>query len=117
MADLDPDVAVFKQHDTLAAAVITCTGKVTPGDVVDLSGVPLTSIRVLAKQRGVSLFATDRHPDSASSTGVVTMQWQTGDLATVGMILLEVEVTWAPGKVQTFPGDAYLKAMVMADLG
>lgn len=108
------DVATYKQHDTLSAFVATLTGKVAPNDVVDLSALPLSSVRVLAKQNGGALFA--RSADSATALGVVTMQWQAGDLAAVGVISLEVEVTWAAGKVQTFPGNTYLYANVIADL-
>jgi hypothetical protein len=107
------DVAEFKQHDTLSAFVATLTGKSAAGDVVDLTAAQ--SIKVIAKQKGQPLFA--RAPDSATALGVVTMSWQTNDLAVAGLILLEVEVTWAAGKVQTFPGDGYMYAKVIPDLG
>ena len=52
----------------------------------------------------------------AGTNGWVTMDWQTGDTATVGRYLLEIEVTWPGTKPQTFPVHQYAWLVVEDDL-
>ena len=48
--------------------------------------------------------------------GEVTYQWGAADLDTVGPFEAEVEVTWADGKVETFPNDGYFEVEVVDDI-
>lgn len=49
--------------------------------------------------------------------GVVEYQWETGDTDTAGKYDYEWEVTWATGRIQTFPGEGYGVINIGADLG
>jgi hypothetical protein len=52
-----------------------------------------------------------------AANGVVEYQWVTGDTDTAGRFDIEWEVTWADGRIQTFPGEGYGVVNVTADLG
>lgn len=54
--------------------------------------------------------------DADRSTGKVSYDWGATDLDTVGDYKAEVEITWANGDKQTFPGDSYLEIKVVGDL-
>jgi hypothetical protein len=49
--------------------------------------------------------------------GWVRRDWQAADTATVGTFRAEVEVTYAGGAVQTFPGSGYATVEILPDLG
>ena len=100
---------IIKQHDTAPPLVATLTDG---GAVVDLSTASV--VKVIGSQNGAVLFTTTT---TGSSVGVVTRPWVTGETDTVGTIKVEVEVTWASGKVQTFPNDNYLTVRIRPDLG
>lgn len=52
-----------------------------------------------------------------ATTGLVSYTWVAGDLNTPGVYRGEWEVTFASGKVQTFPSDGYHQITVLKDLG
>lgn len=100
----------IKRHDTLPDLSITCTDN---GAVVDLSTA--TGIKVIGTINAIPLFSRTA---TGNTQGVVTMGWQAADTANVGILDIEVEVTWpAGGGVQTFPGGGYLRVNVERDLG
>lgn len=57
------------------------------------------SIRAIGRKDGLPLF--DRQV-TGNSSGVIVMPWEAGDTATTGLIEGELEVTWSPGRIQTF---------------
>lgn len=105
----------IKQHDTAPAVSITCTGDAGP---VDLTTA--TQVKIIGSLEGLVLFAD---VTTGTDEGVVTRAWfpgdvdTAGDTATSGTILVEVEVTWPDGTVETFPADGYLTVEVLPDLG
>jgi hypothetical protein len=57
------------------------------------------AIHVIGYRNNALLF---RRAVTGSAQGVVSMEWQSGDTDIVGRIEVEVEVTWAGNKPQTF---------------
>lgn len=107
----------FKRNDTAPSIAITCT---SDGSAKDLTGAASAKFLMgtidgagvaTTKVEGTMSFDADR------STGLTYYEWQTTDLDTAGTYKVEVEITWADGKVQTFPEDSYLEIVVMADVG
>jgi predicted membrane protein len=77
---------------------------------VDLSTA--VSVKVIAVQMGVTLFSK---ATTKPSNGVITVTWSAGDTDTIGPVDIEFEVTWAPGRVQTFRASE--QVFIVADLG
>lgn len=100
---------VIKRGDTWPRLVIVCTGDGTP---LDLSGAQ--SITVYGRLYGRPLFSKSVTGDTV---GEVVVPLELADTARTGEVRVEVEVTWGPGEVQTFPGDAYLTLNIVEDLG
>lgn len=50
------------------------------------------------------------------TTGVVQYNWATGDTATAGNCEAEFEVTYATGKIETFPNSKYIKVKITPEL-
>ena len=85
----------------------------------DDDGYPLpldtaTSVKVTATQAGVSLFTS--RSATGDANGQVNMPWVSGDTDDVGEMLLEVEVEWSSGRIQTFPDNGYFIVNVTPDL-
>jgi hypothetical protein len=99
----------LKQHDTAPTLTITCTDNGTP---VDLTAA--ASVKVIGSLEGLVLFSDTATGDA---DGVVTRPWVAEDTDTAGTVLVEVEVTWPGGAVQTFPADGYLTVLILPDLG
>ncbi len=106
----------MKQHDTLPQISIACNDGLDPDTdlPIPVNLTTATSIKVIGSLEGLPLFST---ATTGSSTGVVTRDWVTGDTGTAGTIMVEVEVTWPGGAVQTFPADDYLRVEILPDLG
>jgi hypothetical protein len=85
-------------------------------DPVDLTA---GTVRFLMKtSAGVSVVAAAMtKDDQETDTGWVRYPWDADDLAAAGTYLAEVEVTWADGKIQTFPRDEHVYVLVAEDLG
>lgn len=79
-------------------------------DPVDITSA--ISVRIIGKMKRSGVEKFDRAPSTAEylgdGTSLVTMEWQTGDTSTPGDLEIEVEVTWAPGQVQTFPAENHV---------
>ena len=54
--------------------------------------------------------------ETAPLTGVVSYFWNTGDTATAGTHNAEIELTFADGKIQTFPNFGFWKVEVSEEL-
>jgi hypothetical protein len=95
----------MKQGDTLPQLSITCTDDGAPVDLTTAVG-----IRVLGSRHGIIAFD---YVGTGSALGIVTAQWDAQDTAAVGIITVEVEVTWpAGGGVQTFPAGGHLRISI-----
>jgi hypothetical protein len=86
-------------------------------DPVNLTAAP--TVRFLMKtSAGVSVVAANMTKDDQTTLpGWVRYAWDSDDLAAAGTYLAEVEVTWADGKIQTFPRDEHVYVLVAEDLG
>lgn len=54
--------------------------------------------------------------DQAVDTGKGSYHWIAGDTDTPGTYRAEIEVTWADGRIQTFPADGYFTVKVVREL-
>jgi hypothetical protein len=96
-----------------------------PTETADLTGV--VSWRVIGRMQGASstLFV-----DTAPTVVVdpvnkwkaaVSHTWATVEVATAGLLLLEVEAMWPGSRPQTFPsgddGPTYCQVRIVSDLG
>ena len=82
------------------------------GQPYDLSTA--TSVKVTCYQNGASVFTS--RTASGNSSGQVNMPWVSGDTDDRGEMLLEVEVEWTSGRIQTFPDNGYFIVNVTPDL-
>ncbi|MCB9415415.1 MAG: hypothetical protein H6526_09025 [Actinobacteria bacterium] len=82
------------------------------GQPYDLSTA--TSVKVTCYQAGASVFTS--RTASGNSSGQVNMPWVSGDTDDQGEMLLEVEVEWSSGRIQTFPDNGYFIVNVTPDL-
>lgn len=103
-----------KRGDLAPPFVVDLTNN---GDPIDLAQA--VSIKVIAWRNNVLLFSRNVSvPTGPEATaGTVTMQWQPSDVDTWADLYLEVEVTWAGSKPQTFPVDGYIVVHISPDLG
>jgi|SRR5690349_7148688 len=99
----------IKQHDTAPPLQVECTDAGTP---VDLTGA--SSVKVVGSRDGQAVFS---EVTTGDAQGVVTRPWADGDTDTTGILLVEVEVTWPGGGVETFPPNGYLTVLITPDLG
>lgn len=107
----------FKRNDTGPPITIVCLDGANPQNLTDAASAKFLMGTINAqgvasvKAQGAMTFDADR------STGKVTYDWQAADLDTVAEYKAEVEITWANGDKQTFPGTGYLTIIVVADVG
>lgn len=71
------------------------------------AGVPIDLTVGVDSIKVIGVYATDgttafSRTATGNAQGVVSMEWEDGDTDTLGRLLLEVEVTWADTKKQTF---------------
>lgn len=89
----------------------------TAADPVDIESAQSVRIIGTMKKSGLEMF--DRAPTEAVSnpdgTSTVRMDWQPGDTRVPGLMDIEVEATWAPDRIQTFPAENYVKLRMDAD--
>ena len=53
---------------------------------------------------------------TATGTPTVEYSWQAGDTATAGLYEAEFRVTYADGKIETFPNDGFIPVRVTEDV-
>lgn len=106
---MSTDVLILKRGDTGPMFRAQCLDG-TSG--VDLSGA--TASRLLMSGPVTQTLTLTRE---SGTSGWVRRTWAANDLTTVGTYKAEVEVTWADGTVQTFPGSGFVGIVVTEDLG
>lgn len=106
----------YKRNDTGPPITIVCLDGVNPQNLTGATTAKFLMGTINAqgvstiKVNGTMTFDADR------TTGKVSYDWGNTDLDTVGEYKAEVEITWANGDKQTFPGDGYLTIIVVGDL-
>lgn len=109
----------IKKGDTLPDIQASLTSGVSAGAQSPVDLTTATSIiLVLKSSQGGG--AASRKTGSVVGTptnGVVKYVWQVSDTATSGTFNAEWEVTFAAGKIQSFPNDSYFQIIIFDDLG
>jgi hypothetical protein len=88
------------------------------GTVQD-SGLPIdltTADHILVYIRRPDLAVLVKTPIFDASVGGWSVEWSSSDLSVPGTYSVEVEVSWTPDAVQTFPGDGYATFTVTPQL-
>ncbi len=93
----------LKQGDRLP--VISATLTELTGSAVDLTGCTV-QIRWKVND-GTAAAVTRSATVTSAATGAVEYAWASGDTDTVGTYDLEWVVTYASGKIRTFPAEDY----------
>jgi hypothetical protein len=102
-----------KQHDLYPPLRAQLLDGTTP---VNLT--PASNVRVIVTSTDRATELIDRAMTVTDPTGGwVEMEWVTGDTATIGRFLLEIEVTWPTSRPQTFPVNGYAWLVIVDDLG
>jgi hypothetical protein len=102
--------AKIKRGDRRPGVTITCKNGSQPANLT-----LATSLRLIGKLGSTKII--DR-PVVGNADGTVVIDvWEISDTANPGKLQLEVEVIWADGTPQTFPGDRYLEVDIIPDLG
>jgi hypothetical protein len=103
----------MKQHDLMPPLRVQLLNNKTP---IDLTTI--TAARVIITTLDKSSLLMDRAITvEAGTDGWVSMNWQTGDTATVGRFRVEVEVIWPTDRPQTFPVHENAWLIIEDDLG
>jgi hypothetical protein len=53
---------------------------------------------------------------TATGTPTVEYSWQAGDTATAGLFEAEFRVTYAGGRIETFPNDGFIAVRISEDI-
>jgi hypothetical protein len=102
-----------KRGDTAPVFRAQCLDYTTPVDLTAATQVRFLMQTVEGTPVVTALMTKD---DQTASPGWVRYAWLANDLATAGIFTAEVEVTWADGKVQTFPRGEYVYVIVTDDI-
>lgn len=103
----------MKQGDLLPLMTSILKIDNTPVDLTNATGVQFVMSLAATSADKVNRAASITSPPTAGS---VSYSWVTGDTDTPGDYRAEWQVTWAGGKVQTFPGDGYISITVLPKL-
>lgn len=96
-ADLEPSfVATVKNAD---------------GTVPNLTTATAVTLKAKLTTGATTITRAGTFQDPAN--GIVKFTWQTGDLATVGIYDMEIEVTWPTSRPSTHPNDTYIPLVVV----
>src|SRR3954452_10697560 len=107
MTTTDDDVFKIKRGDLEPPLEIDCT---RDGQPVDLTGAE--TVHVILRPRAFGATSL-RRAATGDADGLVTMPWQSGDTAVVGLMDGEVEAAWVTGRPETFPGESYFQVEVV----
>lgn len=104
----------IKRNDT--KGMISCSLIEGDGSAADLSGASVKFMmrlegRPSPKVNAAAVVLGD------PSQGVVSYQWLEGDTDRAGDYEAEWQVTYADGRVATFPSDGYIPVRITADVG
>lgn len=105
-----------KQGDLQLPVPLTLTD--TAGAPINLSGLPAGAVTINIRpiDSETPLFTGRVCTVDAPTAGEISFSWETGDTATPGLYIAEVQVAWLTGEPQTFPGDGFIELFIEADL-
>lgn len=78
-----------------------------------LINLSLATIKVIGTRNNVRVLEATT---TGTTDGVVEYEWEPEDTSTVGTMLVELEVTFEDGGVQTFPKNGYITVAILPDL-
>lgn len=113
---MSPTAIWKKRNDTAAPFRAQCLDgeRVDEASPVDLTGA--TSARLIMRKPDTTVLSAAVTIEPGTE-GRVFYDWGPSDLALVGEHAVEVEVTWANAKIQTFPARGHCVITVGHDLG
>lgn len=88
----------------------------SPAAEIDLTGA---TVRFSMRSRQAGTIRVNRATAvivTATGTPTVAYDWQTGDTAQAELCEAEFEVTYASGKVETFPNSGFIAVLVEGDI-
>lgn len=97
----------IKRGDTEPRLHVTLYNGKTP---INLS---LATIKVIGTRNNLRVLEATT---TGTTNGVVEYEWDPADTDEVGTMLVELEVTYADGGVQTFPKSGYITISILPDL-
>lgn len=108
----------IKKGDTLPEinANLTTGPTAQSQSPVDLTTATIV-ILVIKPVAGGSATRLTGSVNGTPTAGNVKYVWIAGDTATAGTFNAEWEITFAAGKIQTFPNDSYFQIVISDDLG
>lgn len=108
----------IKKGDTLPDIQASLTSGVSAGSQSPVDLTSATSIILVLKNvTGGSALRKTGSTVGAPTNGVVKYIWQAGDTSTAGTFNAEWEITFAAGRIQSFPNNSYFTVIVFDDLG
>jgi hypothetical protein len=87
-----------------------------PASVVLTGATVRFQMRARRSRGGATLIDAPAVVVTATGTPTVEYQWQTGEIANAGIFEAEFRVTYADGRVETFPNDEFISVKVSEDV-
>lgn len=109
----------IKKGDTAPAiqdSLVDGNGKALPSG--SLTGATIRFV-MQSIATGQNVVSDTTHTSVVQDDGVATIvkyQWQAADTATAGLFLIEWEITFSSGLIETFPNSREKQIQVVADL-
>ena len=105
----------IKQHDTREPVVAICQD--ANGNAINLTTA--STVKFNMKNGAGTLIVNDSTHTSivTPASGIIQYQWQAADTATAGDYTAEFQVTFADGRILTFPNTGNFNVHITADLG
>ena len=106
------ELFIIKENDT--SPDIMAVLKSPEGEVIDLSGAQVKTYMSDYSGEEIIINADAQIIDALE--GKVVYSWTEGDTQKPGRYKLEFEVTFADGKVQTYPNQGYIEIEITEDI-
>ena len=109
----------IKQGDTKPAYVVALKDNFGEEDeaAIDLTTADTVTFKMRESgNTGAPLVNGTASINAPATSGIVTYNWGTADLDTVGTYDAEFEITWNPNEIETVPNGEYLTIEVIDDL-
>lgn len=103
------DTLTYKAGDLEPSFIATV--KSADGTVPDLTNATAVALKAKLTTGATTITRAGTFEDRVN--GKVKFTWQSGDLATVGIYDMEIEVTWPTSRPSTHPNDTYVPLVVV----
>jgi hypothetical protein len=110
--EVSVDTFYIKRNDTSPSLRY----KLKPATVVLTGATVEFQVRARRSRGGATVIDAPAVVVTATGTPTVEYQWQTGETANAGVYEAEFRVTYADGRVETFPNDGFISVKVSEDV-